>query len=247
MFEPLPDEHATVILVVDDNPVVRETLHVLCEDLGLQVHFAEDGQEALELYTPEVAGSVLMDLQMPELDGFGACRALSEKCRRHNWRAPKFFAMSSTVDSERTRQAMEAGFARLIAKPPSIEDLVELARGSGDSPSVSPASSNAGRAESKAFYPRIHYRPPRELLCKALAEHLQNLEMASSNDGDDVSAAELFHKIQGTAIFLRAGRLRELTQNAERLARTNRKSVPHWIALVQDEVHKLQQTLCSKD
>jgi CheY-like chemotaxis protein len=79
--EPLPGPHATpspVVLVAEDEPVLRDLLQLMLERLGFRACLAADGLEALELYRRhrEEIGAVVLDISMPRLDGPGTLRAL---------------------------------------------------------------------------------------------------------------------------------------------------------------------------
>ena len=63
-------------LLVDDDPVMRILVREALEQCGLVVDEAEDGQQALSAYTRARPDIVLMDVMMPLMDGFEACRLL---------------------------------------------------------------------------------------------------------------------------------------------------------------------------
>lgn len=93
--EPLTDARQRV-LVVDDDPAVRETLRELLERAGLQVRTAADGREALQRVSEEAPNLILMDYQMPEMDGVACCEAL--KASPETRRIPVLLATRSQVD-----------------------------------------------------------------------------------------------------------------------------------------------------
>lgn len=66
------------VLVVDDDPDIRETLRFVLEDAGYQVYSAENGQEALEVLanTKPLPGLILLDLMMPIMSGDEMLKAL---------------------------------------------------------------------------------------------------------------------------------------------------------------------------
>ena len=78
--ESVPLGSGQTVLVVDDDPLVREITAGLLETLGYRVRRAEDGRQALEkvLGSPGEIALVLSDVSMPELDGLGLVRALRE-------------------------------------------------------------------------------------------------------------------------------------------------------------------------
>lgn len=71
-----PDGQPWLALLADDNPINREVGSALLQALGLQVHTARDGHEVLDMAAAARYDLVLMDLQMPRLDGLAATRHL---------------------------------------------------------------------------------------------------------------------------------------------------------------------------
>ena len=67
------------ILIVDDHPAIRETMNDILIDEGFQTEVAENGKEALDLCLTEDFNFVLMDIQMPEMNGVDAFKKLKEK------------------------------------------------------------------------------------------------------------------------------------------------------------------------
>lgn len=65
-------------LVVDDNPMIQELLSFLLHYAGWEVHTASDGQEALDLLRERQYDVVLLDIDMPRMDGLTALRLLRE-------------------------------------------------------------------------------------------------------------------------------------------------------------------------
>jgi CheY-like chemotaxis protein len=68
----------TTILVVDDEPLIRDVIVDVLQDEGYGVVTADDGHAALELVRQEAPALVLMDVMMPRMDGRAAFRAMRE-------------------------------------------------------------------------------------------------------------------------------------------------------------------------
>jgi len=110
------------ILVVDDNPDIRATLHDLLEMQGHQVEVAEDGPQALErvlVSRPDVA---LVDIGLPGMDGFALARALRQDPEMHT----RLVAMTGYGQAEDRRRALDAGFEAHVVKPVELDDLSRL-------------------------------------------------------------------------------------------------------------------------
>jgi two-component system cell cycle response regulator DivK len=102
------------ILVVDDNAVSRELLRYILKPLGLEIVEAAFGVEALERIAEERPDVVLLDLDMPGLDGYGVLR---EVRRRPEWAGLRVIAVTAyAMESDRDR-AISAGFDGYLTKP----------------------------------------------------------------------------------------------------------------------------------
>ncbi|WP_082054358.1 hybrid sensor histidine kinase/response regulator [Methyloterricola oryzae] len=111
------------ILICDDNVLVTTTLTMHFATLGHQIAIACDGLEAVKLaesFHPEL---ILMDIGMPNLNGYDACRQI----RQQPWGRDLFIAALTGWDSDPDRQkADEAGFDRYLVKPVDTVDLDRL-------------------------------------------------------------------------------------------------------------------------
>lgn len=104
----------TRILLADDVDINREIAQQLLEHTGLVIDCAADGRQAVDLARQAPYGLVLMDLQMPVLDGFDATRAIHEL--PHHRHTP-VLAMTANAFDEDRRACMDAGMVDFIAKP----------------------------------------------------------------------------------------------------------------------------------
>ncbi|MFK7741456.1 MAG: response regulator [Planctomycetota bacterium] len=117
------------VLVVDDNPMNRRVARTFLERVGCTVQTANDGQEAIETLFEETFDIVLMDCQMPRLDGLEATRRL----RKHEAEgelaagmvAPlPILALTAASDTEDRAACRKAGMDNLLPKPFAPADLV---------------------------------------------------------------------------------------------------------------------------
>lgn len=111
-----------IALLADDNPVNREVGAGLLQLLGLQVHTAEDGHQALHMAQVCRYDLVLMDLEMPHLDGLGATRRL--RAVPHLQQLP-VIALTANVGEDSRRDCMAAGMNDFLIKPIDVRVLVE--------------------------------------------------------------------------------------------------------------------------
>jgi two-component system cell cycle response regulator DivK len=124
-----------LILIADDRPSSRELLRLVLERAGYDVVDAEDGQQALDRARSENPDLILLDLQMPGLDGYGVLAALRSEKRFEN--LPVLALTASAMRGDRER-ILDAGFTDYLAKPAGPEVLREIvARMLGDAAAVS--------------------------------------------------------------------------------------------------------------
>jgi len=110
------------VLIVDDNRDAADTLAEVMEMLGYEVGTAYDGVEGVERAEAMRPDAAVLDLGMPRLDGFGACRAL----RQTDWgRGIVVLALSGWGQAADTQRAAEAGFDGHLVKPVSPDALME--------------------------------------------------------------------------------------------------------------------------
>jgi CheY-like chemotaxis protein len=113
------------VLLAEDNLVNREVATAMLEELGLEVIAAENGKKAIEQYCSAQPDLVLMDGQMPEVDGYEATRRLRRFEQVSGNHIP-IIAMTAHVFPEDRKRCMEAGMDDFLAKPFTIENLNEL-------------------------------------------------------------------------------------------------------------------------
>jgi two-component system CheB/CheR fusion protein len=114
------------VLVVDDHEDVAECLAMLLQDLGHLVHTVHDGPaafEAVRTFEPEV---VLLDIGLPEMDGYEVARRLRAEHGRDNLLLIALTGYGQEADRRRTA---EAGFDEHLLKPAGCADLNRLLAG----------------------------------------------------------------------------------------------------------------------
>ncbi len=111
------------VLVVDDDPdnMALMELH-LKEEAGLRLYRAADGKEALEMLRKNIFSLVLMDLEMPVMDGLAAVRGLRAM---PGCGAVPVVAFSAHDDAVKIKECLDAGFTDYLVKPVKKEKLLE--------------------------------------------------------------------------------------------------------------------------
>ncbi len=113
------------ILIVEDNQVNALILCAMLRKQGYEAVVACNGSEGIEMTSLHRPRLILMDLQMPHLDGFAAA---SEIRRNHNGLSPAIVAVTANAGGEIRTACREAGFAGVLAKPIVFDDLIATVR-----------------------------------------------------------------------------------------------------------------------
>jgi PAS domain S-box-containing protein len=111
------------VLVVDDEELNRELLRLKLEKRGIIVVEADNGKTAYQEFCKESPDIILMDLKMPDEDGYSALKRI----KRHNNKLDsKIIALSAAATFEEKTKATEAGFDDFVAKPITKAKLNEI-------------------------------------------------------------------------------------------------------------------------
>ncbi len=116
------------ILLAEDNAVNQELVTRLLEKRGHTVVVARNGKEAVKVVEEQAFDLVLMDVQMPELDGFEATAAIREKERGTGRRLPIVALTAHAMKGDRER-CLGAGMDGYISKPIQVKELFETVEG----------------------------------------------------------------------------------------------------------------------
>jgi PAS domain S-box-containing protein len=111
------------ILLVEDVEINQEVMRELLHSAGLNVRIANNGQEALSAVAEKRPDCILMDCQMPVMDGYAATRALRENPRNRDL---PIIAITANVMASDRDQALQAGMNAHITKPINVPELYKV-------------------------------------------------------------------------------------------------------------------------
>jgi PAS domain S-box-containing protein len=118
------------ILVAEDNAVNQKVLTRMLERLGYRADVAANGIEVLDSIERQRYDVVLMDVQMPEMDGIEAARRIFQRCDRHE--APRLIAMTANAMPGDRELALSVGMEGYLTKPIDVVTLRQALLGLGD-------------------------------------------------------------------------------------------------------------------
>ncbi len=205
--------NGTHLLVVDDNATNQVVVRDLLQGWGAVVDVADDGVEALARLDETPYDLVLMDVQMPRLDGLEATRRL----RREQGNDVPVIALTASMLPENRQEAFAAGMDAFVPKPFApdlLHDTVlqHLGRGTAEAApdaliDLSFLYENMGGAEA-AWDVATTFRDQADAFVDDLA--------AARDVGDDERLGDLFHSMKSAAQLVGAERLGRLAQALDR-------------------------------
>jgi len=228
------------VLVAEDNAVNQKVVLYMLRKLGIRADVAANGLEAIDALQRLPYDLVLMDCQMPEMDGFEA----SIEIRHHeimNARAHRtpILAMSANMRTEDRERAMSGGMDDYLVKPLKIEDLeaalrrwvpgfterysaaqeevtleIQRATSSGNPPVDMQKVKNMFRHDEAA---------QQELLTLYLSSTQSLIEQLTTACAarDHLQASARAHEIKGASAYIGAHEIREIARNLEHAANTH--------------------------
>jgi len=114
------------ILVAEDNPINQKVAQAMLKKMGLRADVVANGKEAVNVLQIIPYDLLLMDCQMPEMDGFEAARVIrQEGSKALNPRIPIIAMTAATMRGDREK-CIQAGMSDFIAKPFQKNELAEM-------------------------------------------------------------------------------------------------------------------------
>jgi len=113
------------VLIVEDNPVNMLMAQTMLKQTGFKIHAASNGQIALDIYNNNDLDLILMDCQMPVMDGFTASREIRE-LEKQSARHIPIIALTANAFKEDKQACLEAGMDDFLSKPFKKKQLLDV-------------------------------------------------------------------------------------------------------------------------
>jgi DNA-binding response OmpR family regulator len=113
------------VLVVDDEPNIVMSIEFLMKRAGFEVQVARNGREALDALEGSPPDLLLLDVMMPEFDGYEVCEKVRQ---RPEWQSTKIIMLTARGREIERQRGLSLGADRYVTKPFSTRDLVEQAK-----------------------------------------------------------------------------------------------------------------------
>lgn len=210
-----PDTAGLRVLLAEDNLVNQKVAARLLERLGHTCQIVDNGVALLERWRAGVWDVLLIDLQMPEMDGETAIRLLREEERARPGPAQPTVAMTAHAMQGDKERCLQMGFDGYIAKPISQERLAEeIARvlPRHDDPSAFP---DEARLLKQCADDPVLVQELLALFGEGLEEAMKAITLAIDND-DREALRRAAHKLRGEAVTLEGQQLAALNQQLQK-------------------------------
>lgn len=229
-----PDAPARLrVLLAEDNPINRRLMLALLRKRGCLVASAENGDQALHLSEHQPFDLILMDVQMPQMDGLQATTRIRAREKNTGGHVPIVAMTAHALKGDRER-CLEAGMDDYLSKPIQADVLASLldrygCRGKFTAVAAAPPVEAAAAAEETPVFDEAaalrRMDGDRSLLTSLLERFAVELDRQTAElhalilANDHEGARKLAHTLKGTAGNLSCERVRRQAQHLETLAR----------------------------
>lgn len=239
------------ILLAEDNALNQQVALRLLGQLGYAADVAPNGLEALQALERQPYDVVLMDVQMPELDGLEASRRICER-----WPAetrPRIIAMTANAMPEDRAACFDAGMDDYVAKPIRPNELGEaLSRARPLSDTRTASAEGAGASLDASAIESLRELGGKEFLAELIDTFLSDAPAlvatlrTTSEQGDTEGLRRAAHTLKSNGQTFGAGRFSELCRELEQRARSDElDGTAELVDRIEREYAALEKTLAA--
>ena len=116
------------VLLAEDHPTNRRVVELILGAIGVNLTSVENGQEALDAFASQAFDLILMDMQMPVMDGLTAIRAIREQESAEHRPHTPIYALTANAMPEHAEASRQAGADAHLTKPIAADDLIAAVR-----------------------------------------------------------------------------------------------------------------------
>ena len=213
------------VLLAEDNPVNQQVAVAMLVKRGHEVHVSSNGREAVDAVRSRDYDVVLMDIQMPEMDGFEATQAI--RALDKGKQLPIIGLTAHALSGERER-CLARGMSDYLAKPFKAHELFSLVEGSAEGKVAPPPPADAATAppvDLEGFRMTLREAGAEQALYSIVDTFVRQAPdrlaalAAAATRGDGAEMAKAAHVYRGAAATIGAGELAGLLERVETTAR----------------------------
>jgi len=218
----------STILLAEDNEINREVATEILATLGYHVRWVGNGRDAVQVWTQGKVDLVLMDCQMPEMDGYEAVRAIrQEESRRADGRRVPVIALTAHAAKSDRDDCLAAGMDDYLSKPldpPVLAAMLEKWMPKAARPmAVAPVENALPAVDYPGLLRRCLNKP--DLAARLLSKLVQQAEQdvvaiaTAIQDNDMTLLASVAHRLKGASANVAAEPMRRLASALEEFGR----------------------------
>jgi len=212
------------VLIVEDNPVNRKVVLYMLQKLALQTESASNGREALEALAKSRYDLVLMDCQMPTLDGFETTAAIRRRERAAHAKRMPIIAMTANAMHGDREKCLAAGMDDYLTKPLELGDIesalkIWLPQLADNAPYT---TTETPPVDLEHLYGT--FNQDRKIVEELLALYLDTTpslleQLKVAIERKDVAGDKAAHELKGASAYIAAREMADLAREAEQAIR----------------------------
>ncbi len=223
-----------LVLLVEDNKIMQQLAVKQLKRLGLIVHVAGNGREAIEAFNKRAYSLILMDCQMPEMDGFETTLAIRREEAPTGAHVPIIAMTASAMEGDR-ENCIAAGMDDYLSKPVSFNQLVDMIKkwlpyAAHAAELTQDRRAAEGQSEGKLTdspldIPYLQHLYGKDGFCELLESFLEESTLLLSSMNDSLKTrngrelAQSAHQLKGLAAVMGASEIDKWSLAVERAAK----------------------------